>query len=53
MITAPGSIARSALGWPWPSVQRDSEALRVRLEWQRRAELVRATWHAPTLRRAA
>lgn len=33
-------IARSVLGWPWPSIQRDSEALCLRLEWARRtAEL--------------
>ena len=36
-------IARSVLGWPWPSVQRDSEALRLRIEWARRVEALRAS----------
>lgn len=36
-----GAIARSVLGWPWPSVQRDSEALRLRIEWARKVEIVR------------
>lgn len=34
-------IARSVLGWPWPSVQRDSEALRLRIEWSRKVEVLR------------
>lgn len=37
-------LARSVLGWPWPSQQRDAEALRKRIEFESidREDLARA-----------
>jgi hypothetical protein len=38
---AGGRLTRSVLAWPWPSIQRDSEALRLRIAVAARAAAAR------------
>jgi hypothetical protein len=46
------AISKESRTWlGWPSIQRDSEALRLRIVRARRAEHLRATWHSPILNR--